>query len=271
MADWLKTVDIDGWTLLFAALTLIATWIAAWLARKGMRGLLARVPLLSETMQTLIVRVVSYSIIVVGIGVALSFFGASIQPLLAAALIIVVILVLVLRGIADNFAAGVVLQTRQPIAIGDEIESEGVVGRVVELNGRSVIVATVDGQTLHLPNAEVMQNPLANNTAHGARRSEVQVRVDAHGLDQDELRGAISAAAGGAAGVHRHESVTLHAVTRGAKLDVYRVQFWHHPLHGVTVRSEVVDAIAEELASRELRAVVTSDIPPASVIPGDEI
>ena len=29
MADWLKTVDIDGWTLLFAALTLVGTWIAA--------------------------------------------------------------------------------------------------------------------------------------------------------------------------------------------------------------------------------------------------
>jgi small conductance mechanosensitive channel len=271
MADWLKTVDIDGWTLLFAALTLIATWIAAWLARKGVRGLLARVPLLSETMQTLIVRVVSYSIIVVGIGVALSFFGASVQPLLAAAFIIIVILVLVLRGIADNFAAGVVLQTRRPIAVGDEIESEGVVGTVIELNGRSVIVRTADGQTLHLPNAEVLQNPLANNSAHGARRSEVQVRVDAHGLGQEELRAAISAAASGAAGVHRSDSVTLHAVTRGTSRDIYRVQFWHHPSHGVTVRSGVVDAIAAELASRELRAVVTSDIPPVSLTPTDEI
>ncbi|MDQ2661455.1 MAG: mechanosensitive ion channel family protein [Actinomycetota bacterium] len=271
MAEWLQSVDIDGWTLLFAALTLIATWIAAWLARKGVRRLLARVPLLSETMQTLIVRVVSYSIVIVGIGVALSFFGASVQPILAAAFILVVILVLVLRGIADNFAAGVVLQTRRPIAIGDEIESEGVVGTVIELNGRSVVVRTADGQELHLPNAEVLQNPLANNTAHGARRSEVQVRVDAHGLGQDELRAAISAAASGAGGVHGHESVTLHAVTRGVKRDIYRVQFWHHPLHGVTVRSEVVDAIAEELAARDLRAVVTSDIPPASVTPSDEI
>lgn len=271
MADWLKTVDIDGWSLLFAALTLVVTWIAAWLARAGVRRLLARMPSLSETMQTLVVRIVSYGIVVVGIGVALSFLGASIQPLLAAALIIVVVLVLVLRGIADNFAAGVVLQARRPIEVGDEIESEGAVGRVVELNGRAVVVRTGDGQTLHLPNAEVLQNQLANNSAHGARRSEVQVRVDAHGLGQDELRAAISAAASGAAGVHGNESVTLHAVTRGAKRDIYRVQFWHHPLHGVTVRSEVVDAIAAELASRELRAVVTSDIPPASVTPSDEI
>lgn len=271
MGEWVQSLDIDGWSVFFAAITLVAAWVAAWLARKGMRTLLARVPSLSKTLQTLLVRVVSYTIIVVGIGVALSFFGASVQPLLAAAFIIVVVLVLVLRGIADNFAAGVVLQTRRPIALGDEIESEGVVGTVIELNGRSVVVRTTNGQTLHLPNANVLQNALANNSEHGARRSEVQVRVDAHGLEQQELRTAIATAASEAAGVHRHEPVLVRAVTRSTERDVYRVFFWHHPMHRSAVESAVVDAIAVELASRELRSVVTSDIPPAPLAPSGEI
>ena len=158
-------------------LTAIATWVLAVLARKGTRKLLAKVPALTPAMQTLIVRVVNYAIILLGVGIALSFFGASIEPLIAVAIIVGVVLVLVLRGIADNFAAGVVLQTRRPIAIGDEIESDGTVGIVQELNGRSVVVRTVDGQTVHLPNANVLQNALVNNSAHGARRSTVEVRV----------------------------------------------------------------------------------------------
>ena len=83
------------------------------------------------------------------------------------------VLVLALRGIADNFAASVVLQARHPIALGDEIESGDFVGVVTELNGRSVVIRTVDGRTVHVPNGEILQERLVNNSTHGARRSEI--------------------------------------------------------------------------------------------------
>jgi len=102
VADWVASLDIDGWSLGLALLTAIATWVLAVLARKGTRSLLAKVPALTPALQTLIVRVLNYSIILLGVGVALSFFGASIQPLIAVAIIVGVVLVLVLRGIADT-------------------------------------------------------------------------------------------------------------------------------------------------------------------------
>ncbi|MFB6611062.1 mechanosensitive ion channel family protein [Agromyces sp. NPDC056379] len=273
MADWVGSLDIDGWSLGLALLTAIATWLLAVLARKGTRRLLAKVPALTPALQTLIVRVVNYAIILLGVGIALSFFGASIQPLIAVALIVGVVLVLVLRGIADNFAAGVVLQTRRPIAIGDEIESDGTVGIVQELNGRSVVVRTADGQTVHLPNANVLQNPLVNNSAHGARRSTVEVRVAAaaDGPSADELGTVAIDAVRAAAGVHRHEPLVVQTIARTSTRSVLHLQFWHHPLHGVAVRSAVVDAVADALASRSLDAVVTSDVPTAPLTPADRI
>ena len=276
MADWVASLDIDGWSLGLALLTAIATWVIAVLARKGTRKLLAKVPALTPALQTLIVRVVNYAIILLGVGIALSFFGASIQPLIAVAIIIAVVLVLVLRGIADNFAAGVVLQTRRPISIGDEIESDGTVGIVQELNGRSVVVRTVDGQTVHLPNATVLANPLVNNTAHGARRSTVEVRVasDEPANDRpaiDEVGAVVIDAATVATGVHRHEPLVVQTIARTPTRTVLHLQFWHHPMHGVAVRSAVVDAVADALASRSLVAVVTSDVPATPLTPADRI
>lgn len=273
VADWVASLDIDGWSLGFALLTAIATWVLAVLARKGTRSLLAKVPALTPAVQTLIVRVVNYGIILLGVGIALSFFGASIQPLIAVALIVGVVLVLVLRGIADNFAAGVVLQTRRPIAIGDEIESDGTVGIVQELNGRAVVVRTVDGQTVHLPNAEVLQNPLVNNSAHGARRSTVEVRV-ATGTatpSLDEVCAVAIDAAAAATGVHRHEPLVVRTIARTPTRTVLHLQVWHHPLHGVAVRSAVVDAVADALASHSFDAVVTSDVPATPLTPADRI
>ena len=45
----------------------------------------------------------------------------------------------------------------------------------------------------------------------------------------------------------------------------------HHPMHGVAVRSAVVDAVADALASRSLVAVVTSDVPATPLTPADRI
>jgi len=264
MAEWVASLDIDGWSLLFAALALVAGWILSRLARRGVTTLLVRLPSLGEGVKTAIVRVVVYAIILLGVGVALGFLGASVQPLLAIALIVAVVLVLVLRGIADNFAAGVVLQTRRPIEVGDVLTSDDIEGEVVELNGRAVVVKTFDGRIVHLPNGAVLQQPLVNESAHGARRSEVEVRV---GAAADGMPEAITEAVRAVEGVHQRERVDVLSRSRSPERQIYRVRFWHHPKHGTTVSSAVVDSLAEALAGRGIPATVTSDPPAAPLTP----
>jgi Flp pilus assembly secretin CpaC len=84
-------------------------------------------------MKGLLARIVGYLVIFLGVGIALSLVGAPIQPLLAAAIVVVAVLGLALHGIAENFAAGVLLQTRRPIHVGDEVQSLGFEGNVVEI------------------------------------------------------------------------------------------------------------------------------------------
>ncbi|GAA1794834.1 mechanosensitive ion channel family protein [Agromyces lapidis] len=273
MADVWASLQINGWSIAGIVITLLASWLLATLARKGVRAALARLPNLTVGVQRLAERIAVYSIWLLGIGISLSFLGASVQPVLAIALIVAVVLVLVLRGVADNFAASVVLQTRHPIALGDEIESGDFVGVVTELNGRAVVIRTVDGRTVHVPNGQVLQERLVNNSAHGARRSEIEVRVAAgsDGAGSDEVRALVVEATNGAEGVHRRESVQLRPIALAPDRSVYRVRFWHHPLHGIAVTDAVVDAVSAALAAHGIAAVVTSDVPSAPLTPSLEL
>ena len=225
--DIIAPSTVSGWDLAFAFLTLIATWIAYRVVQRVTAAGVARIGGLSPNMRGVIVRVVKYLVLLLGIGVALTFLGAQLQPLITVILIVGAVLVVAMRGVADNFGSGIVIQTRKPIKVGDEIESQGQSGIVTELNGRSVVIRTPDGRTVHLPNADILGNPLINNSEHGVRRSEVEVRLADTTL---EATRALPDTVQKVAGVLPHPAPDVLVVTMEAERVVARLRFWHSPL-----------------------------------------
>jgi small-conductance mechanosensitive channel len=214
----------------------------------------------------LLARAVGYLVIFLGIGIALSLLGAPIQPLLAAAIVIGVVLALALRGIAENFASGILLQTRRPIHVGDEIEALGYSGNVVEMNGRAVVVKTFDGRLVHLPNSEVLGNPLLNHTEHGARRSEVEVRLRSR--DFEGIRTWLADTVTSAPGVMTDPAPAVYLTGSDPVRVTALVQFWHDPDDGYSVRSAVIDALAAARADTEMATIVTPQpAPPLAPTP----
>ena len=202
--------------------------------------------------------------------------GANVQPLLAIVVILGIVAILVLRGVADNFAAGVLLQARQTVRIGDEIVVEAldsvIAGTVTELNARAVILHTVDGRTLHIPNARLLSDPVVNDSTHGARRSEVEVRVRRDGTTGiDDLLAPLVDAARTAEGVHRHEGVRALVVSVSADRLTARLQFWHHPLHGAVVSAAVVIAVFDALGNLGTTGTVPSVPAPPPLVPSDPV
>ena len=147
------------------------------MARRGVRTVLGRVNGISEDQRQLTARVTFYFLLLIGVGVALTFVGAEIQPILTAAILIGVVAVLALRGVAENFAAGIILQTRRPIQLGDDIDVLEHSGIVREINSRAVVLEAWDRRRIHIPNHTVLNNPLVNHTERDTRRSEVEVRL----------------------------------------------------------------------------------------------
>ncbi|RZU66696.1 mechanosensitive ion channel-like protein [Microterricola gilva] len=261
LSDFFASGDITGWDLLLAALFGVAGWVVSIFVKRGVTALLARTPGVSPAVGLLIARIAKYIVILLGVGIGLSFLGASVQPFIAIAIIVGVILVLAMRGVADNFAAGVILQSRHPLKPGDEIDTGDYVGTVLELNGRSVVLRTADGRTIHVPNGQLLQEPLVNHSQAGARRSEVEVRVEAGRLDPGALGELLTATVAGVDGVHSREAAHTLIVGISPQRITTRVQYWHHPLHGVAVTSAVVLALAAACEENTLTASVTSAVP----------
>jgi small-conductance mechanosensitive channel len=219
-------------------------------------------------------RVVRYFVIVMGIGVVLAILGAPVQPLLAAVLLVAAAAFLMLRGIADNFGAGLVIQTRHPVRLGDLIESCGHRGHVADLNSRSVVIADPDGRTVHIPNRQFMDEPLVNWSTRGHARSEVQVRISLEPatapVDVASWARELEETAAQVRGVL--DSPAPHVLLTGvdpARL-VLNLLIWHQPDAGRHVCSRTALALQEALARPGCSAAVAWPPPAAPLTrPGD--
>ncbi len=270
------TTPITWWQVLWAVLAVLAGWILSRIAKRAVTGLMVHVPTATPAVTRFAARFAQYTILLLGLGIALAFLGANVQPVLAVVLILIVVSALVLRGVADNFAASVLIATRKPVVLGEDITVEGpdgnpITGTVVELNSRAVVFTTPDGRTAHVPNSKLLAETLVNNSRHGARRSEVQVRVERDGAAVDDIVAVLTDAAAAADGVHGDPGVVvLVSAVSTARLTA-RVQFWHDPLRGLSVTSAVVAALTAGLAQRRWPATVTSETVVPPLVPGDPV
>lgn len=250
--------------VVLAILSFVVGWVASHFARTGVLKLALRTPGITDSVAHLAARITQYMLLLVGIGIGLAFLGANIQPLLAMTAIATVVLVLVLRGVADNFAAGVLIQSRQSLRLGEEICVDGpdgpVRGVVVELTGRSVILSSSDGLTVHVPNAGLLSAVLINDSRHGSRRSMIQVRIartSAH--DLSDVITLLTETTASVEGVHSREHVSVLVQSVSPNRWMLAVRFWHHPLHRSSVASAAVIRLSAALESADLDAVITSD------------
>jgi small-conductance mechanosensitive channel len=258
---------LDPWSVVFALASIVAGVLLGIAVHRGTEKLLGRLGGLSTDLIHRVARTARLVVILLGVGIAIAFLGAPIQPVLAVAVIVAVIAVLALRGISENFAAGVVLQTRRPFRVGDVVEIAGFSGTVQEINGRTVVIRTTDGRVAHIPNADVISHPFVNETELAGRRADIQVRVNASQADRDTVRRTIADACATADGVHKREPVRVLTIASEPDRVTYSVRFWHQPGHGPDVTAAVVDTVSVALDGRQ--AVVTSEHPqPPLTAPG---
>lgn len=270
------STPITWWQVFWALLSVLAGWIASRFAKRGVIDLMRHVPTATPAAARFAARFAQYALLLLGVGIALAFLGANVQPVLAIVLVLGVVAALVLRGVADNFAASVLIATRKPVLLGEDITVEGpdgepLTGTVVELNSRAVVFTTPDGRTAHVPNGKLLAETLVNNSRHGGRRSDVQVRVERAGAGVDDIATTLRDAAAAVEGVHEEPGVTvLLAAVSDARVTA-RVQFWHHPSAALGVTSAMVAGLTASLAEQGWPATVTSERVGPPLVPGDRV
>ena len=81
------------------------------------------------------------------------------------------------RDITENFLASIFLSIQGPFETGDLIEVSNVTGYVQQLNMRTTILATLDGNLAQIPNASVYKSNLSNFTTNANRREDFVVGI----------------------------------------------------------------------------------------------
>ncbi|MGC5168061.1 mechanosensitive ion channel family protein [Luteimicrobium sp. DT211] len=270
IGSWIDFGAISGWTIVWLVVVGVATWLAARYGRRAVVRLLGRVDGLSDDYAVTAARLAGYLVVLLGIGTCLTILGANVQPLLVVTLIVALVAFLALRGVADNFGASLVLQTRKPVRLGDLVDSLDHTGTVVELNGRSMVLRTFDGRVVHLPNGKVLSEPLVNHSSRTGNRSEVEVRTTA--LDHvDALRDTLLGTVRHTAGVRPDPPPDLVWVASSPERLVGRLRFWHGPGSGTSVASAVVLAASAALREAELAASLSAPPPPPALSPPPEL
>jgi small conductance mechanosensitive channel len=116
-------------------------------------------------------------------GVALlGVFGVPLSALGAAVGLIGLGLSFALKDIIANFISGILIMIYRPIEIGDQIEVGGEAGTVQEVKTRATEIKTYDGREVIVPNSNLYNSQIINNTAYSKRRFEVVVGV---GYEED--------------------------------------------------------------------------------------
>jgi small conductance mechanosensitive channel len=193
-------------------------------------------------------RVVGFAVVVAGLVYGLSVLHVRLAPLLGALGIGGLALAVAAQSILENLFASVLLQVRHPFKRGDQIATGEHEGVVEEVNFRTVVLRTFDGERVFIPCATVLGNPIVNHTARGTRRTTIEVGIS-YTADLGEAQRLLVEAAASADGVLGRPAPDAFVESFGESTVDFVVHFWHAPQQAVVwrVRSAVAMAVKRAL------------------------
>lgn len=182
------TTEVTVSTLLTAVVVLVLSF---WLSRLIRRAMLRRVKESSVPERgsvAVTARLVHYTIVLVGMGIALSTLGVQLGALFAAGAVFAVAIGFAMQTISQNFVAGVILLFERSIKPGDILEVEGRIVAIRELGIRATIARGLNEEDLIIPNSVLVQATVKNYTLRDALyRIDGEVGV-LYGSDMADVR-----------------------------------------------------------------------------------
>jgi len=212
--------------LVVAILVLFLFFGLAKLARKGAAGLFSKLSQ-NPAVINLFTTIVYVAVLILGVSVALSILDWSdaVTSLLAGVGIVGLALGFAFQDIAANFMSGIFIAFRRPFSVGDIIESEDHMGTVTDINLRTTVIVTFQGQEVLIPNKQLFQNVVVNYTRTRDRRVDLDVGVS-YGDDLEKVKRVTIEAVRGIDKIDKEREVTLFFKEFGDSSINFSVRFW---------------------------------------------
>lgn len=160
----LGNTTVTAATLVMVLIIVVATLIVSRLVGKWLDRVARRRSLEAAGSLAVTARLIHYSILLIGFGIALHTAGVDLTALFAASAIFGVIIGFGMQNIASNFVSGVILLFERTIKPGDILEVDGRFVTIKELGVRSTIARSLNEEDLIIPNTVLVQATVTNYT-----------------------------------------------------------------------------------------------------------
>ena len=228
VSDSFDVSTITGSDILFALAAIVVSVVLAQLTKRAMRRVLSDIDGMPVLSGDVIARMVSYTIILLGVVIALEALGFSLGPVGAILLVVIVVVVLSARPLFEDLGAGVILQMRRPFHVGDVVEFGEYQGAIEEVNARTVRMVSVDGRRVHIPNRTALDGTIVNLMAHGARMTTFVAGVE-YATDLDRTREVVVGALQSCEMVADEPVPEAHVQEFNSSTIDIACRFWHAP------------------------------------------
>ncbi|MGH1362221.1 MAG: mechanosensitive ion channel family protein [Calditrichia bacterium] len=131
---------------------------------------------IDEGLRSSISRIVHYVVMIIGVLVAFQFVGIDFSGLAVIFGFLSVGIGFGLQNVTSNFISGLILLFERPIAVGDRVTVNDLVGDVLEINIRSTTIRTLDNISIIVPNNEFVSSTVTN-WSHGDPRVRLNINV----------------------------------------------------------------------------------------------
>jgi len=165
---------IDMWVA--GVIIVVATVILAKMASTAARDAMIRAKGedVQENALVLVERMTKMGIMVIGITIALAINGLNFTAVVGA---ISLGIGFALKQFIENFISSVVMLSQNRIRIGDLVEINGFIGRIVSIDMRTTVIQQLDGPMVTIPNQTMLSSVWTSYSANPFRRMELLVGV----------------------------------------------------------------------------------------------
>jgi small conductance mechanosensitive channel len=249
-------IDVSEVTALDVGIAIILLIVGFVLGRVIRNAVLNKMPFIDDVpdrMAIIVARGAGYTVTFIFAVYALSFLGVDTGPIFILILFVLVVAFFSLKPLLENFAAGLLLQTRSPFDSGDVITVAGITGTLTDIDARTTVIVTPAGDEVRIPNTQVLGGTIVNHSAGGARRSSLSVGV-AYGTDVTHARVVIEGALTALDPVLPEPPARAGLASFDDSAIVYEVRYWHGPGDDdeYEARDSVVEAIDRAFKANDI-------------------
>jgi small-conductance mechanosensitive channel len=159
------------WLVVILALSVIIARVTVTSLRRALEHKMAKNEL------EILLKVIYFTIVILGVVIALPNIIADLSGLLVAGGILGIIIGFASQSVVSNFVSGLFLMVEQPVKIGDNVNVGEISGNVEDISILSTRVKTYDGVYVRIPNEKVFNSEITNYWANVARRFDYVVGI----------------------------------------------------------------------------------------------